>query len=308
MRVLQVGFVPPEAGGRAPGGIASHLWELSKRLRDAGWEVHVLAHELVGPAGERDGIFVWPMPKRRRAAVYPFTTPPGPRLLKALWHEVKFDWAKGFGRAYFLHRLLESVKPDAVHSHLATSFVPGAARAWGFSGKLVLTVHSVHELTHGSAYPRDYVRKRFKDSLSSADSVVFVHSGVADDLVKLGFSWDAPSKVIINPIDPEGFELLERAEARRLLGLPPDAKIALFSGIMTGRKGEDRVLRAAEALPDVLFVFVGYGPRAEEVKAQARLLRNARFLGPQPRSKMALLYNAADVFVLPSEKEGFALS
>ena len=308
MRVLQVGFVPPEAGGRAPGGIATHLWELSKRLRDAGWEVHVLAHELVGPPGEREGIFVWGLPSKARAAVYPFTTPPTWRLIKLLWHELRFGLTKGVGRAYFLHRLLEQLEPDAIHCHVTSSFVPGGARAWGFPGRLVLTVHSVHELTHNPVLPAKYVRKRLSDNLASSDALVFVHSGVADDLVKMGFRWETPSKVIINPIDPRGFELMERAEARRKLGLPAHAKIALFAGVMTGRKGEDLVLRAAEALPDVLFVFVGYGPKAGEVQAEARLLRNARFFGPQPRSKMPLFYNAADAFVLPSRKEGFALS
>ncbi len=308
LRVLQVGFVPPEAGGRAPGGIASHLWELSRRLRDAGWEVHVLAHEMEGPAGEREGIFVWPLPDRARAAVYPFTTPPTRKLLRVLWHELRFGFTKGIGRAYFTHRFLETLKPSVIHCHITSSFLVGAAKAWGFEGRIVLTVHSVHELTHNPVLPLNYVRKRLRDNLASADRLIFVHSGVARDLQRLGFTWDKPSKVIINPIDPTGFEIIDRTEARRALGLPLHAKIALFAGVMTGRKGEDKVLRAAEALRDVLFIFVGYGPRAEEVKAEARLLRNARFFGPQPREKMPLFYNAADVFVLPSEKEGFALS
>jgi phosphatidylinositol alpha-1,6-mannosyltransferase len=79
-------------------------------------------------------------------------------------------------------------------------------------------------------------------------------------------------------------------------------------------KGHYRVLEALPAIlrgePDVLFVIAGDGGGrvALEAKAQALGLRHAvRFLGRVDDAELLALYRSADLFLMPSAKEGFGI-
>ncbi|MGB9590648.1 MAG: glycosyltransferase, partial [Candidatus Hydrothermia bacterium] len=116
----------------------------------------------------------------------------------------------------------------------------------------------------------------------------------------------------INAVSPRFFGMIPREKARAELGLPYGRRIVLFSGIMTGRKGEQELIRAFSFLRErALLVMIGYGPKEPEARAligELGLSEGVSLIGPVPRETMALYYNAADLFALPSHSEGFALS
>jgi glycosyltransferase involved in cell wall biosynthesis len=101
--------------------------------------------------------------------------------------------------------------------------------------------------------------------------------------------------------DPEAGEGL-----RAVYGLG-DRFVVLYSGNLGLAHRFDAVIAAARAIapvrPDVLFLFVGDGPRLAEVKRLATGLPNVRFLPYQPREALAALYNAADVHLVTLRDE-----
>jgi glycosyltransferase involved in cell wall biosynthesis len=100
----------------------------------------------------------------------------------------------------------------------------------------------------------------------------------------------------------------ERAAARRALGFGEDMFIALYLGELEPRKRPlDAVTAAQKAaghgVPIVLVV-AGTGPMAAEVTAQGA--ETVRILGFQADPSPLLM--SADVFLMPSEREGLSLA
>ena len=126
------------------------------------------------------------------------------------------------------------------------------------------------------------------------------------------FSWAAAKvRVVPNGIDLERFA--PRAPSvtlRAALQLPTSAPLAVSVGRHVPEKGYRHLVDAAARLehtrPGVHWVLVGDGELRTELEAQARrldLASRVHFTGS--RNDVADLLALADVFVLPSESEGF---
>ncbi len=104
----------------------------------------------------------------------------------------------------------------------------------------------------------------------------------------------------IRPDDEGGDEL------RREVGLA-DGFVVLYSGNHGLAHRFDAVLEAAERLKEpvgeVGFLFVGDGPRREEIVRAAARLPNLRLLPYQPRARLGALYAAADLHLVSLRDE-----
>ena len=107
-----------------------------------------------------------------------------------------------------------------------------------------------------------------------------------------------------NGVDLDLFCPGERAEARRELDLPEDAKVAVGVGRLVKSKGFHHMLEALEREPELLLVLVGDGPEQAALQEAAPAGR-VRFLGSRPPAEVAVAYRACDVAVLPSDREGW---
>ena len=84
--------------------------------------------------------------------------------------------------------------------------------------------------------------------------------------------------------------------------------MVLSAGHLIQRKRHDRAIRAMAQVPDATLVIAGQGPKQAELRALASELgvaNRVHFLGAVPHDGMAGVYNAADVLVLASEREGW---
>jgi len=101
-----------------------------------------------------------------------------------------------------------------------------------------------------------------------------------------------------------------RPRVRSELGIPKDAFVVSYHGIVQPRKNVDVLIRAIAALPTNLKVhalIIGQGPQLQEVREQAaRLNLPITFTGV--REDVPELLSAADVAVHLSSAEGFANS
>ncbi len=105
----------------------------------------------------------------------------------------------------------------------------------------------------------------------------------------------------------------ERAEARRRLGLPEDVLVFGYVGRLSGdKRGDTMLLAFAEALRhaprNLRLVIAGDGWKTDDWREMARSLgigRRVHFTGWQNDPQR--IYHALDVFLLPSQAEGFPL-
>jgi len=145
------------------------------------------------------------------------------------------------------------------------------------------------------------------------DPAVFVgvSEGVADEVREHHPRFADRVEAIHNGVDTSAFAPGVHAEAARAervrLEIPDDALTLAFVGSEWGRKGLEPVIRALGEAPDWTLLVVGSGDR-EHYGRLARTLgveSRVRFLGV--RSDVAVIYGAADAFVLPSSYETFSI-
>jgi glycosyltransferase involved in cell wall biosynthesis len=130
-----------------------------------------------------------------------------------------------------------------------------------------------------------------------------------------------PPKVvrIFNPIGVTTWQTIDRIEARHHLGIPVDARVAVFHGRMQiQHKGLDLLLDAWEQIcrqrpdKDLRLLLIGTGSDAEELSHQMTLrkLRGVMWINEYVRDRTAIqrYLSAADVYTLPSRKEGFPVA
>jgi glycosyltransferase involved in cell wall biosynthesis len=117
-----------------------------------------------------------------------------------------------------------------------------------------------------------------------------------------------PDKTVLwipNGVDIDLIEGVDDAHGSRARhGIPVEAFVLAYTGIIGHAQGLEVVLLAAERLrdrPEVLFLLVGDGPERAGLMALAREkgLPNVRFIDPMPRREVLALVAACDGVVVP---------
>jgi glycosyltransferase involved in cell wall biosynthesis len=137
----------------------------------------------------------------------------------------------------------------------------------------------------------------------NADRVVALGPYMAD---RIALKQVAPEKINTIPVWSRRDEIYplprERNPLRKSLGLE-GSFVAMYSGNLGLAHSFDEFLDAARALrdrPDIVFVFVGDGPRKREVQAarDSEGLSNIRLLEPFPRNLLHASLSMADVHLI----------
>lgn len=148
-----------------------------------------------------------------------------------------------------------------------------------------------------------------------ADAVISLTGQMSEELRAAGIPSDRVV-LIPNGVDCEQFAPVSaerRAELRAQFDFPADRPVVLFAARITAQKAVDVLLRAwklvHERCPEALLVLAGTGALKEELEALSHALGlddTVRFLGWVETTRP--LYQAADLFVLPSWSEGMSNS
>jgi glycosyltransferase involved in cell wall biosynthesis len=134
-----------------------------------------------------------------------------------------------------------------------------------------------------------------------ARRIIVISHGLKEAYERVGVRSE---KIIVAPdaVDARLFDHApERAEARALVGLPQDARIALYAGHLYARKGADTLAHSAVLEPEITFVFVGGTPN-DLAGFQKRWgkVHNITIVGHVAHEKIPLYLRSADVLVLPN--------
>lgn len=154
-------------------------------------------------------------------------------------------------------------------------------------------------------------RKQCAAALIRAETVISVDPRMAEIAADLGVP-ASRIDVVPNGIDLEHFQVGDRIAARLALGLPLEGRLIVTVAHLGQRKGHQETIQALKALPkDVRLMLVGgAGPMggngddlrhlAERVGVAERLI----LIGKQPHERIPRFYQAADLTVLASWREG----
>ena len=141
--------------------------------------------------------------------------------------------------------------------------------------------------------------------LGRADRVVFV-SPVARAYYARFVRFRRTPLVISNGVDTDMFAAAtpdDRQRARTALGLDPSRPVFLFVGRFVEKKGLHILEDLVRRMPDVSWVFAGWGP----IDPRQWNAPNVHVLEGRRGAALVPLYQAADLLVLPSVGEGLPL-
>lgn len=146
--------------------------------------------------------------------------------------------------------------------------------------------------------------------LDKADTIICENQHFKNQLVQLDFH-NKSIHVIPNGIDFELFKPREEKSARSQLGLPEDGIIILSIGSLTKNKGHHYLIQAfsqlAQERKDIHLRIVGGGEEYQSLINQIERLELAEkvtLAGHADHEAISKWLNAADIFVLPSMREG----
>jgi D-inositol-3-phosphate glycosyltransferase len=284
-RILIVShYYPPHIGG-----IEFVAYNEATRLAAAGNRVTVITSKAHGDPGSGvyEGVRVVRIPAfnglEAKAIPFPIFSP---SLLIRVWQEVRRTDVVHIHDVFYISSTVAALlarvqhRPTVITQHVALVSHPG---------RLTTMVEKLVYKTTGT-----WILKR-------ARAVITINSRVKQFLTSLGVD---PTKMIAlsNGVDTELFHQptkQERIAARDVYDLPRKAFVVLFVGRFVPKKGFDLMREASDSA--YLTIFAG---------GETDLLPNKdqRFLGRVNQLQLAQLYQAADLFVLPSDSEGFPLT
>ena len=175
---------------------------------------------------------------------------------------------------------------------------------------LVITSHGLHRLRRARGASAWLVRRRLRAAIEASTRTICIAQDEREDLASaLPSSLQRRLVVVPNGVPvPAPASPARRAEARRSLGLGEGEVAVLFAGQLEERKDPLGAIAGVEAArardAEVVLLIAGGGPLEREVFAREGA--GVRPLGH--RDDLEDLYAAADLFLLPSRREGMSFA
>lgn len=257
-------------------------------------------YEVVFVIGSGDGLI-----QEAEAAGFPVV------VLERLRSEIA--WGDDWRTRADLRSLLMTDRFDVVHTHSTKAGALGRLAAHDAGVERI--VHTYHGFPFHEFQSRlrrtAYVRvERYLGTLT--DAFLAVGPAVAAEAIRRGIA--PPERVRTIGVAVPTFPapgLADRAEARRLLGVPPGMHVVGTVGRIDYQKAPDDFVHALAEVgrDDVFGVWIGDGPlreKTERLAARRGLATRLTFVGH--RSDVPALLPGIDVFAMASRYEGLPCS
>ncbi|MBM3294019.1 MAG: glycosyltransferase family 4 protein [Candidatus Aminicenantes bacterium] len=311
MRILYIGPLPPEAGGRILCGASLHGWDLARRAVRQGHDVCYLAPTSVRGSFIKEGVRVIHQPSRKWRKAWEgwrFGRGLDRKKLEAARPFRGREQSAVFARAAIIGRTIDLVRPDVVHLQ---TIEHGGPLSYYLQGRPVPAVATDHGYWRFVRSEADLAR--MKSGLGGLKRLVAVSSFAREKAVRDGFEEAVPVTVIHNPVEVGGFSLEGRESVRQTWGWGRKMGV-FFSGITESIavKGLDVLLEAFR--------------RCERLRRSCRLVALADREGERlarrfaadcgldiavrtfvPRDEARAICGAADVCVVPSRSDALIL-
>lgn len=295
-------------------GVGKYTAEMAAWLARAGHEVRVVTAPPYYPDWKvRDGFAAW----RYRKSVWqgvsvircPLWVPRVPTAARRLIHLLSFAVSSAPAMIAQLRW-----KPDVVWVVEPSFFCAPMALVMGALSRAVTVLH-VQDLELDAAFKMGLLKgprllawvSRLESSILRRFDCVSTISGKM--LERLKAKGVPPERLHLCPnwVDVGVMKTGAGSQRfRKLLGLPPGARVALYSGNMAQKQGLELLAEVAAALgaeSKLYFVFCGNGTGRAGLQAGCQGLGNVRFLDLQPAELLPELLAMADVHLLPQRAD-----
>lgn len=298
MRVLMLSWEYPP---KSVGGLAQHVYDLTRALAEMNIEVHVLTCGTTGvPDYERiNRVHV------HRVNLYNISSPDF------------VTWVVQFNVA-MLERaiaLIREVRFNILHAH--DWLVAYTARALKHSCNLPL-ISTIHATEWGRNYGLHNDTQRHISDIEwwltyESWRVICCSHYMEGELQHVFQIPRDKLRVIPNGVNPENFAVKQHPTTRDTFA-SPDEKIVFYVGRLVREKGVQVLLDAAPKVlsrhPNTKFVIAGKGPHMDALRRQAKNLNiehRVYFTGYIDDNLRNSLYSWSDVAVFPSLYEPFGI-
>lgn len=168
------------------------------------------------------------------------------------------------------------------------------------------------DIHHWGGRPR--ALEQMREAAGRAKALLSVSYALRRDMIALGMPEE---RIIVHytGLDRSRFQVMERKVARGLVSAIPELGIwekgplIVTPGALIAIKGQRLAIEALRELPGAHLALAGAGEDEAALRAHAAelgLADRVQFLGQVSHDLLPRLFSAADVVVLPSEREGLA--
>jgi glycosyltransferase involved in cell wall biosynthesis len=279
------------------GGVETHLDDLCEYLRTHDYKVYVLTYQPLTTKArglkieKKENLEIrriwWPgFNLFHKLEPYP--------ILEILYLAPRLLWAT------FWFLLFHQNKIDVIHAHgFIASLITRLVNVF-FRKRTIMSTHAIYDLER-----KPLMAKVVKWIMDKIDVIMPLAEKSKRELLVVGVR-EEKIKIYTQWVSQSIFKPKNKADSRRKLGLNGNF-FALFIGRLIEKKGAGVLLKVAEKLPEIKFVFVGDGPMLGELEIAGKQLKNVYVVGRKNQQEIALYYGAADVIIIPSQyEEGFA--
>lgn len=269
VRVLTVGPVPPDWGGRSAGGVATlHKALVSEFLRND----HDIEIAAIFPTNTDD---VSDLPRGVRGVTTSIAT------------QHQQEW---YGR------MVQAVGAEAVlFLHIGHRWAVWHARHP--PAPAVGSIQSWHQITFRPSTQVERSRRVLREALAGMNALIFPSKFTLIEGRELGFRYSCPAEVVPNVMAP-CFESIENGSERRGI---------VFVGSLIRRKNPDLVLLGANAVRRPV-TLIGDGPLRDMLEDLAASVSvNVEMPGQLPLRRVAERVRDAEILCVPSASESFGI-
>ena len=233
------------------------------------------------------------------------------------YSSVKEFILKDFYRAVYEYNqrvvdCFESTDADIIHCHDWITINAGMDLKRRHGIPLIFTVHSTEYDRSAFFMPQKWVVDIEKRGMSAADKIIAVSRWTKKILNEY---YDAPEEKIVPVYNGVNLAILDEKRLEKK-GYDKISKTVLFFGRLTRQKGPEFFIRMAKKVleyeNDAIFLVIGKGDMMPELIKQAiecGIADHVKFTGLIPDDEVIdILYDAANIYVLPSVSEPFGIS
>lgn len=234
------------------------------------------------------------------------------------YHRINFprnptEFKKVLNSCRQLDQLVQKENYDLIHCHTPVAGVVSRIVAHRRNIKVIYTAHGFH-FYEGAPLKNWILYYPVEKFISRWTDVLIVIN--KEDYKRAKSKFFAGRTVYVPGVgvDLKKFGFQKENRVRKELGIPKDAVILLSVGELNKNKNHVSVIRALAKMPDIMnnkifYLIVGHGEARESYRYlidELGLSRQVILLGF--RKDIARLYDAADIYVLPSVREGLNVS
>ena len=308
MKILMIGQLPKEAGGKGTTGVGNVVYELSKCANND-VEFVVYATNMKDNKSRKEGkCFYRGSRIRPLASLGHFVSNPLRAIKEYSYYRNKCGHGTVMRYEAFrdnIQRIIKEEKPDVIHCmslvQMASTYF--ANRKYGIP--TILTEHGCDPDPNTEC----------GNTIHLPDVVTGLTPQTMEDIAVHGIPKEK-TVMVPNGTDTQKFYYSEeeRIRLRKELGVDDQATVMLTIGSLCHRKGQYTMLSKIKELPSsfkYLYLIIGKGEDYDKIVAyinENQLQDRVRVIGYVANNELYRYHSAADVYVHCSRSEGQALS